>query len=275
MSFDIFAAIARSGPSTIAVHNVRLLDVQPTEDGLERLTIEYGGTTRELVGGGRFREEWSRREVGKFGYVVPASPLTPDTPIGACYFRSYMDQSLRRVPELDMADKWALSGMSATACTVGWVCEARPQGFLAPAGLIPGERGQFILDETVQVTLRVPPEFVRECHRVQMSPEEVLRSFAGDLAGIHNLVACPRADGYGSNGSDERDKAEEWLDRAHGMNRIDLDAREAQQEEEEQNQFQREEFGELLRDFIDNGGKADDLFAAVQALVDKQAQGNQ
>ncbi len=275
MSFDIFAAIARSGPSTIAVQNVRLLDVQPTEDGLECLTIEYGGTTRELLGGGRFREEWSRREVGKFGCVVPASPLTPDTPVGACYFRSYMDQSLRRVPELDMADKWALSGMSATACTVGWVCEARPQGFLAPAGLIPGECGQFILDETVQVTLRVPPEFVRECHRVQMSPEEVLRSFVGDLAGVQNMVANPRADGYGSNGSDERDYAEAWLDRAHGMKRIDLDAVEARQEEEEQERYQCEEFGELLRDFIGNGGKPDDLFAAVQALVDKQAQGNQ
>ncbi|WP_394475077.1 hypothetical protein [Ralstonia mannitolilytica] len=274
MSFDIFAAIARSSSSTIAVHNVRLIDVQPAEDGLERLTIEYGGTTREVLGGGRFSEEWSRREVGKFGCVVPASRLTPDTPIGACYFRSYMDQSLRRVPELDMADKWALSGMSATACTVGWVCEARPQGFLAPAGLIPGERGQFIPDETVEVTVRVPPEFVRECHRVQMSPEEVLRSFAGDLAGIHNLVACPRADGYGSNGSDERDKAEEWLDRAHGMKRIDLDAVEAREEEEEQERYKCEEFGELLRDFIDNGGKADDLFSAVQALVDKQAQGN-
>lgn len=275
MSFDIFAVIARSGPSTIAVHNVRLIDVQPAEDGHERLTIEYGGTTRELLGGGRFREEWSRREVGKFGCVVPASPLTPDTPIGACYFRSYMDQSLRRVPELDLADKWALSGQRATACTVGWVCEARPQGFLAPAGLVPGERGQFVPDETVEVTFRVPPEFVRECHRVQMSPEEVLRSFAGDLAGIHNLVACPRADGYGSNGSDERDKAEEWLDRAHGMKRIDLEAVEAREEEEEQERNQCEEFGELLRDFIDNGGKADDLFTAVQALVDKQAQGNQ
>ncbi|WP_223936960.1 hypothetical protein, partial [Aeromonas caviae] len=36
-------------------------------------------------------------------------------------------------------------------------------------------------DETVAVTLRVPPEFVRECRRVQMTPQELLRSFAGVL----------------------------------------------------------------------------------------------
>ena len=142
----------------------------------------------------------------------------------------------------------------------------------APADLFPGEAGRFVPDETVAVTLRVPPEFVRECRRVQMTPQELLRSFAGDLAGIQNFVACPRADGYGSNGSDEREYADAWLHRAHAMNAIDLDEQDAREAEAEEKQFQRDDFAALLDDFESYGGKADDLFAAVQALVDKQAE---
>ena len=122
------------------------------------------------------------------------------------------------------------------------------------------------------VTLRVPPEFVRECRRVQMTPQELLRSFAGDLAGIQNFVACPRADGYGSNGSDEREYADAWLHRAHTMSAIDLDEQDAREAEAEEKQFQRDDFAALLDDFDIYGGKADDLFAAVQVLVDKQAE---
>lgn len=268
MSFDVFAALAQPG-SSITFHNVRLVDIQPAEDGHELLTIDHAGTTRELRGGGRWSEEFSPRNVGRFGYVVSARSFGGEGPAGACYFRDYLDQSLRRVPELDLPVR-ALSALDV----VGWCCDARPDGFRAPVGLIPGECGRFVPDETVAVTLRVPPEFVRECGRVQMTPEELLRSFVGDLAGINNFVACPRADGYDSNGSDEREYADAWLQRAHGMAAIDMDELEARKAEEEEKQWQRDDFAALLDDFEHHGGKADELIAAVQAMVDKQSKEN-
>lgn len=254
----------------IALHNARLIDVQPGPDGHERMTVEHDGTTRELVGGAPYREEHSRREVGKFGQVVPVGRFNKDTPAGACYFHAYIDQSLRRAPELDSDD--ALHGDDGRRRGVtGWRCGARPDGFRAPVGIIPGEGGRFIPDETVAVTVRVPPEFVREAMQVQMTPEQLLRSFIGDLAGLHNFMGAPRADGYGSNGSDERDKADEWLHRAHGWNQIDLDAKEAAGQEEEEKQWVRDDFAGLLDDYESHGGKADDLIEAVQAIV-KQRQ---
>jgi hypothetical protein len=104
-----------------------------------------------------------------------------------------------------------------------------------------------------------------------MTPGELLRSFVGDLAGIQNFSACPRADGYGSNGSDERDYAEAWLLRAHGHNAIDLDAVENEALEDEERQWQRDEFADMLDAYERAGGEADNLFAAVQELLDKQS----
>lgn len=269
MSFDIFAALVQPG-SGVTIHNVRLIDVQPAEGGHERLTIEHAGTTCELVGGGRWNAEYSHRDVGHIGYVEPAHSFGLDLPEGACYFRAYMDQSLRRVPELDSADR-STERDGRAAEVVGWRCDSKSGGFRAPVGIIPGEDGRFVSDKTVAVTVRVPPEFVRECLRVQMTPEAVLRSFVGDLAGIQNLVACPRTDGFGSNGSDERNYADAWLQRAHGMNAINLDAVEYQEEQDQEKQWLRDDFAALLDDFESHGGKADELFAAVQALVEKQA----
>lgn len=267
MDLDLFDATARS-PSG-AVHNVRLIDVQPAEGRHESLTIVHAGMTRQLNGCGRWSEEFSRRDVGKFGYIVQANTLSLEMPAGAWFFRAYMDQSLRRVPELDSAAQ-ASSGDGRVQQVVGWYCSHRPQGFLAPVGLIPGEKGRFVPDKTEVVTLRVPPEFLRECRRVQMTAEQLLRSFVGDLAGIQNSVANPRADRYGSNGSDERDYADAWLQRAHGMNAIDLFQLDAQEEEAKEREEERDDFAALLDDFKDYGGNAEELFAAVQALVDAQ-----
>ena len=46
-----------------------------------------------------------------------------------------------------------------------------------------------------------------------MSPEVVLRGFIADLAEIMNWADNPRADGYSSNGSDERRYAMEYYER--------------------------------------------------------------
>lgn len=267
MTFDSFVAL-KSYSRSAAVHNVRLVDVQPNGAGLERLTVEHAGKTRDLPGA-QWNEQLSRRDIGYVGYLVPASNVSNDLPEGSCYFRPYIDQSLRRVPDLDHGCLEAnLTGGEPNV--IGWYCDARPGGFRAPVGLIPGEEGGFVPDNTQAVVLRLPPEFLRECQRVQMKPENLLRSFVADLAGIQNLAACPRADRYSSGGSDEREMASEWLERAHGMNAIDLEEHEAREVESRERQDDRDDFAELLDEFRRHGGKAADLFKDVQSLVDKQ-----
>ena len=64
-----------------------------------------------------------------------------------------------------------------------------------------------------RLILDLPPEFVRLCEDDGVSPELVLRGFIADLAGIMNWSDNPRADGYGSNGSDERRYAMEYYER--------------------------------------------------------------
>ena len=265
--FDPLKALTDRWSAITAIHNVLLVDVQPDGSGFERLVMEYQGERRELQGGGRWSEQWSRRDVGRHGHLVPVKPFpeaVQPPPDGACYFRAYVEPSLRRVPEFD-------DGKG----NLGWRCDgAWANGFLAPAHIVPGEGGRYIPDQTEKVTVRVPPEFVRECRRVQMSPQALLEGFIGDAAGIQNYVNCPRADGFGSNGSDERDMAEAWIQRAYGMNAVDLDELDAQKEEAEQREMEREDFGGLLEEFVDYGGQADELFKAVQALVDQQREKN-
>lgn len=260
--FDPFAALAEPFSAIKAIHNVRLVDVRQADDQAVRLVVQHNGVTREVAGGGRWSQEWSQRDVGSYGYLVPArhGPGSATGPAhGTSYFRPYADPSLRRVPELD-------DGKG----NCGWVCEAKAGGFLAPSHIIPGREGGFVADKTEQVTVRVPPEFIRECRRVQLSPVELLEGFIGDAAGIQNYIEQPRADGFGSNGSDERDMAEAWIQRAYGMNAVDVFALEEQEAEENDRQMDRDEIGGLLDEFIDNGGQFDDLYKAVQALVDQQ-----
>ena len=64
-----------------------------------------------------------------------------------------------------------------------------------------------------RVTVELPPEFIQLCERDQVEPELVLRGFIADLCGIINWARSPRADGYNSNGSDERDMAEAYYER--------------------------------------------------------------
>jgi uncharacterized protein YuzB (UPF0349 family) len=258
--------------ASVIVHNVKLVDVRQTNNGHELLIVEHGNALHELIGGGKWDGKASSRNIGEMGYIIPARSSVLSLPAGACYFRAYADQSLRRIPELDCHD-WYGSDHNRTAVVVGWCCDARPHGFRAPIGIVPGEGGSFVPDETVAITLQIPPEFARECRRVQLTPSELLRSFIADLAGIQNYVMCPRADLYSSNGSDEREYAQAWLERAHGMDAIDLDALNAAEQEARDQQLERDDFADLLDEFKHCGGSADELFAAVQALIVQRAEG--
>ena len=64
-----------------------------------------------------------------------------------------------------------------------------------------------------KLTLELPTEFIELCAADGVTPETVLRGFIGDLAGIVNWAANPRADGYNSNGSDERMMARDYYER--------------------------------------------------------------
>jgi len=64
-----------------------------------------------------------------------------------------------------------------------------------------------------RVTIELPREFIQLCERDQVEPELVLRGFIADLCGLINWAKSPRADGYCSNGSDERDLAEAYYRR--------------------------------------------------------------
>jgi hypothetical protein len=121
--------------------------------------------------------------------------------------------------------------------------------------------------------MRVPPEFVREAARAQLTPKALLESFIGDLAGVQNFIACPRVDGYGSNGSDERNYAEAWLERAHGMNMIDLDELEGRRALEQEQAAQRDALVALLEEYTDAGGDPEELISAVHAIVDRENEG--
>lgn len=268
IDFDVFQMIASTWPN-VEIHNVRLLDVTPGPDNHERLTIEHAGATRTIDGGGRWSEDFSRHSVGQVGHLVVAASSGHEAPSGAMHFREYVDQSLRRVPELDDL-RPHLDNDGTAPLVVGWRCDAKPHGFRAPAGLIPGQNGQFVPDESVAVTLRVPKEFVRECRAVRRTPAEVLKGFVGDLAGTANYLNNPRADGYCSNGSDERMFAETWLERAYGMDRVDLDALDAEAEEQQEAEYLRDELASYVDEFVDAGGSSHAVLAVLDAMVTTQ-----
>lgn len=102
-----------------------------------------------------------------------------------------------------------------------------------------------------------------------MKPVELLESFIGDVSGIHNFSNNPRADRFGSNGSDERDMAAGWLERAHGMNAIDLGELAEREEEAQEWEDQRGEWEDLLCTYADRGGNAEQLLDVISTLVDK------
>jgi hypothetical protein len=64
-----------------------------------------------------------------------------------------------------------------------------------------------------KVCIDLPPEFIALCERDSVTPETVLRGFIGDVCSLISWVNNPRTDGYGSNGSDERDMAYAYYER--------------------------------------------------------------
>lgn len=66
---------------------------------------------------------------------------------------------------------------------------------------------------TTTIQLELPSEFIELCASHGVTPETVLRGFIADVSGIINWASHPRADGYCSNGSDERHLAQQYYQR--------------------------------------------------------------
>lgn len=82
----------------------------------------------------------------------------------------------------------------------------------------------------MKLTLNLPKEFVALCERDGVDPEQVIKGFIADLAGIQNWLnpdpsqgRMPREDdGYQSNGSDERRMAYDYYERVGWPHRGDV-----------------------------------------------------
>lgn len=187
------------------------------------LVVEYQGTTLRLAGFPRSDNSTDSFYASNIGQIGVATFVSGTERSPAFYrFSPYADQTMRRAFELDVFERpgapgYGLDGHNDLA--VGWRSDSQPEGFLAPNGIVPGKNGAFIEDQTENVTIGIPREFIDLCAEVGQQPETVLRGFIADACGLNNYVAFPRADGYSSNGSDERMQAHAYIERAYGMYR--------------------------------------------------------
>lgn len=62
-----------------------------------------------------------------------------------------------------------------------------------------------------KLELTLPPKFLEHCARYFVSPEAVIRGFIGDLCGLDSN--SPNHEKCWTNGSDERDLAEQYFNR--------------------------------------------------------------
>lgn len=185
---DVAGKIYR--PQHQAYHDARLVAVNG-----QTLVLEYHGQSIDLP---TFEGLNVEHILGKVGTVQWASE-------SQCWrFSGYCDQSLRRVFQLDHAER------------IGWRNDANPGGWTAPRCVVPGVDGAFVEDDTTPVDIDVPQEFFDLCERYGRTPEEILRGFIADACDLGNYISGPRADQYCSNGSDERMLASDYLDRTFG-----------------------------------------------------------
>ena len=109
--------------------------------------------------------------IGTYGHLcLRDSTSNPFT------FYVYADQRLRRKPECDIIDArlWC------------WAIEEVEGNILVKQGIIPGEGGRVIEEETEQVTVNVPLEFFDLCESRGVNANQVLRGFIADVYG-HEL----------------------------------------------------------------------------------------
>jgi hypothetical protein len=242
----------------VTVHNAMLTSVARREDGGVTFVVQHDGQTDEVRG----ERPWSSELpelVGRHGYLTH---LKPDYshPEGRRMWSPYQDPTLRRVPELDRADGWR-----------GWICDARPNGFVAPPHILPGDGGRFVADARGPGSkVRTPPEMWREARRMQTSVENLLETFVADMCGLVSDASFPRADGLSRSGREGQRLAQAWLEGVYGAQAIDIDAEEDADVEAMDRMDAHTGLSSLFWKFVNHGGDASKLEAVVAALVDEQ-----
>lgn len=170
-------------------YDVRLISVSADAG----LVLEYQGGILELIQIPDSVYSYYEGYIGLIGVAESSYHSQED------FFHPYIDQSMRRLFELDHHGR------------IGWCNSSHPFGWTAPYNIIPGADGAFIDNQTQPITIDVPEEFFTLCQNFSVDPSTVLRSFIGDACALENYVSEPRADRYGSNGSDERDIAIQYM----------------------------------------------------------------
>jgi len=250
--------LATRPPLGYVLYDVRLVDVRNSDTGKIQV-VECRGETAEIP----CHPATGVENIGLMGYLAPHWEPS-DSP--GCIFHAYPDQTLRRAVELDAPDTH-VERDGRRPNVVGWYCDARPEGFRAPVGLVPGLMGEFVPDDSWAELLRVPREFKVLARDHRLSVEELLQAFMADVCSLRNTLGAPRADGLTSNGSDERDLAEQWFQRAFGHRYLDADTQTELAQENDAEAEYADTIGELLSDFQDVGGSDAEVITALRAMI--------
>ena len=193
-------------PTPTAVSSAAKQSVEPTADGYLYDAIlsqidEVRGLLVFVIAGKTHRVTYAH--VSSFSQGSVGRLRLPTDQVGFA-FHIYADQRLRRAPELDQVSDGK------------WCWRINDRQFYVRAGLLPGRNGLVVPQDTQEVRLDLPREFLAYCETRGLTPTTVLRAFVADLCEIQNLFAHPREDGYSSNGSDERMLAREYFERTFG-----------------------------------------------------------
>ncbi|MBD8051132.1 hypothetical protein [Limnohabitans radicicola] len=134
---------------------------------------------------------------------------------GDLRFSEYVEQRLRKVGDIHPASSGA--PRHGRCGGIIWQLDGDREGrrIFASEVIVPGIEGKFIPDQTQELKLLIPPELIAMCESRGLTAKDVLEGFIADLCGLQNYFVLPREDGYSSNGSDEREYAEQWFERAY------------------------------------------------------------
>ena len=200
-------------------YDARLKGVATAGNGENRLDIEYRGRELSLPADPANALHYEKRlnTSGADAVIIGLARLIRKKPQGGnrprlfYRFDAYVDQSLRRAFELD--DYEFIDSDYNINC-IGWRNDKNPDGFLAPRGIIPGEGGRFVSDNTAKHAVAIPFEFIELATRMKTDPVSVIQLFIADVCHLQNTPELPRADGFSSRGTETSRKAQDYLRQA-------------------------------------------------------------
>lgn len=196
-------------------YDARLKGISPSGNG-DKLIIEYQGKELSLPADSANAQYCEKRlrasenGIGPIGLARLIRRRTPGNRRSGTFYRfdAYCDQTLRRAFDLD--DYEYLDNEYNLNC-IGWRNGKNPDGFLAPRGIIPGEDGRFVSDNTEKHLLALPFEFIELATRMKTDPINLLKTFIADTCNLQSTSELPRADGFSGRGNEALRKARDYL----------------------------------------------------------------